>query len=95
MIRDCNKDHIRPQYDCGGPICERNIPTQNAPLINVTNKIREVRIIQVDHGYILNVGCKTIALDTPAKIIFALKLYLTNPAKVEDAFLNGKFKFEK
>jgi hypothetical protein len=58
-------------------------------------KIKEIKIRQCDHGYILNVGCKEIALDTPAKIIFGLKLYLNNPEKVEKAFLDGKFKFEK
>lgn len=58
-------------------------------------KIKEIKIRQCDHGYILNVGCKEIALDTPEKIIFGLKLYLNNPEKVEKAFLEGKFKFEK
>lgn len=58
-------------------------------------KIKEITITQLDYGYVLKVGCKSIALDTPEKIIFALKQYLKSPKKVEDDFIEGKFKFEK
>lgn len=94
MPRDyCTSDMPRPSFDCGGSIAEIRIP-QPSRLID-PNKIKEIKISQLDHGYILNVGCKVIALDSPAKIIFALKLYLSNPQKVESEFLDGKFKFEK
>lgn len=61
----------------------------------VKGRIKEIKIYQLDHGYILEVGCKKIALDSPEKIIFGLKKYFANPENVEHQFLKGAFKFEK
>lgn len=87
----CTGSMITPNFDCGSSARR----TPDLLIKNEPNKIKEISITQMDYGYILRVGCKTIALDTPAKILFGLKLYLANPNKVEQAFLRGEFKFEK
>lgn len=96
MAADHCTGGIGPSYlsDCGSSKREIKIPNPCLTETVSKGKIREIRISQLDHGYILNVGCKTIALDTPEKILFGLKRYLENPNKVENEFLKDEFRFE-
>lgn len=80
--------------------CPEIYPRLREPMATASTKkdvmkIKEIRIRQLDYGYVLNVGCKEIALDKPEKILFALKQYLKDPAGTEKKFLNGELKFEK
>lgn len=63
--------------------------------VKTPSKIRDIKLQQLDYGYILSVGCKNIALDSPEKILYALKQYLKDPSGTENKFLNGELKFEK
>lgn len=89
----CTGSMITPNFDCGGP--ERIRIPDRALVEKSQNKIREIKITQLDYGYIVNVGCKTFALDTPDKILFALKQYFRNPENTEHQFAKGTLKFEK
>lgn len=85
-------DYPLPNFECGGPTVRirESVLTEKRQ-----NKIREINITQLDYGYIVKVGCKTFALDTPDKIIFALKQYFRNPENTEHQFAKGTLKFEK
>lgn len=89
----CTGGLITPNYECGGP--ERIRMPISALTEKRQNKIREINITQLDYGYIVKVGCKTFALDTPDKILFALKQYFRNPENTEHQFTKGTLKFEK
>lgn len=48
------------------------------------NKIRDTTIHQVNHGYIVNVGCHTFALSTKEELLTKLIGYINDPDKVEE-----------
>lgn len=52
------------------------------------NKIRKIQITQEDHGYIVTVGCQTIALESLDKLILKLSEYLREPAATETKYNN-------
>ena len=59
-------------------------------------KASEVRIQALDHGYIVNVGCKSFAfeegVDSISIMLKKIKAYLENPEKVEQEYgETGKF----
>lgn len=56
------------------------------------DKIRQVNIQQLDHGYMVTVGCQQFAIETPEKILSNLKTYFKEPAKTEKAWLEGNLK---
>lgn len=55
-----------------------------------SNKIKDINIKELDHGYIVHVGCQTFAFENTKKLISALNSYLKEPAKVEENWLNNK-----
>lgn len=87
----CTGGMITPNFECGGP----SVRIRDMNPVAEKKRTREITITPLDYGFVLKVGCKTIALDSPQKLLFGLKKYLANPDKVETEFLEGKFKFEK
>jgi len=53
-------------------------------------KIHSIRIEQVDNGYIVNVGCKTLVFGEKVELIHELESYINNP-KVKEAEYNEKY----
>lgn len=49
----------------------------------------ELRVQQLDRGYIVNVGCKSFAFENQEVMLGMITEYITNPNKTEDSFYNG------
>lgn len=54
------------------------------------NKIRDINIHALDHGYVVNVGCQTVAIEKTHELISRLIQYLNNPAETERLYSEGK-----
>jgi hypothetical protein len=52
-------------------------------------KIRDVKINQVNYGYIVNIGCHTFAFETAERLIEKLGIYLKEPNKTERSWYQG------
>jgi hypothetical protein len=65
--------------------------TGEEPRLRSKNKIRDVVIKQLDHGYIVKVGCQSFAIETPERITTALGDYLKDPSNTENNWFAGKF----
>jgi hypothetical protein len=51
---------------------------------------REVNIRPLDSGYLVKVGCQSVAVETTESLIKALNDYLTNPAAFERAWFKNQ-----
>lgn len=69
-----------PQQDC---LAQPMAPT-------LSNTIREIGIRQLSHGYMVQVGCQTLAIETPSGLIAKLSEYILNPAATERKWDEGK-----
>lgn len=97
MPRDyCTGGLTASDYGCTNSIPEIRIPQPTRESCTPKElRIKEVNIKQLDHGYLLNVGCKTIALSSAEELLFGLKKYLKDPYKTQELFEKGEFRFEK
>lgn len=86
---------LTPNYSSCSNESDRPVRVRITDCASERRRVREITITPLDYGFVLKVGCKSIALDSPQKLLFGLKKYLSNPDKVESEFLEGKFKFEK
>lgn len=50
-----------------------------------------ITIVETDHGFIVEVGCKKIVIEKASVLIAKLAEYLQDRRKAEDAFRDGKF----
>ena len=55
-----------------------------------SNHLREVNIKPLDSGYLVKVGCQSIAVESTETLIKALNDYLTNPDNFERAWFKNK-----
>jgi hypothetical protein len=59
-------------------------PYGEIPIMDSSStSLREVRISPLSSGFMVTVGCQSIAVETSEKLIAALASYLDNPAKFE------------
>jgi hypothetical protein len=54
------------------------------------NSVREVNIKPLDSGYLVKVGCQSVAVETTETLIKALGDYLNNPESFERAWFKNK-----
>lgn len=54
-----------------------------------SNTIREISIRQLSHGYMVQVGCQTFAIETPSALITKLSEYILNPTATERKWDKG------
>lgn len=54
------------------------------------NKIKPIKIKQIDNGYIVQVGCKKIAISKQKDLIRLLTQYIENPNETEQKYNDGK-----
>lgn len=47
------------------------------------NNLREINIQPLNSGYLVRVGCQSVAVETTEKLVLALGSYLTNPNDFE------------
>lgn len=63
----------------------------NAPAPIVTdNIIRPISIRQLSHGYVIEVGCQTFAIESASTLIAKLSEYILNPLATEVKHKDGK-----
>ena len=54
-----------------------------------SNSLREVNIKPLNSGYLVNVGCQSVAVETTETLLKALGEYLNNPTGFERAWNNN------
>ncbi len=59
------------------------------------NKISDIVIKEIDYGYIVKVGCQTLAIETQIKLIKWLTEYIQNPDAVTKKWNDGYYHFTK
>jgi hypothetical protein len=55
-----------------------------------SNHLREVNIKPLDSGYLVKVGCQSVAVETTEALVKALNDYLTRPEAFERAWFKNK-----
>lgn len=58
--------------------------------IKEENIIRPLSIRQLSHGYIVEVGCQTLAIESASTLIAKLSEYILNPNSTEQKHKEGK-----
>jgi hypothetical protein len=56
----------------------------------IGNHVREVNIKPLDSGYLVKVGCQSVAVETTETLLKALGDYLNNPDSFERAWYKNK-----
>ena len=56
----------------------------------ISNHVREVNIKPLDSGYLVKVGCQSVAVETTETLLKALGDYLNNPDSFERAWYKNK-----
>jgi len=57
------------------------------------NIARPISIEQLNHGYVIVVGCQRFAVESKDALLHRLGSYLSDPNKVEEDWSTGKLKF--
>tara|TARA_R110000782_G_scaffold21299_1_gene57311 strand:- start:13087 stop:13416 length:330 start_codon:yes stop_codon:yes gene_type:complete len=57
---------------------------------NESSGLREIIIKPLDSGYLVKVGCQTLAVETTKQLITSLSDYLTNPRLFESEWNRNK-----
>ena len=68
----------------------RRSPIIQQPTV-ADNRARIVRIIPLNHGYMVEIGCQSFAIETSSKLLANLHEYLNSPQEVEKLWMEGKF----
>ena len=53
------------------------------------SQAREINIRPLHHGYVVNIGCQTFAIESIEKLIINLETYLKNPNETEKEWFSG------
>ncbi len=56
----------------------------------IGSHVREVNIKPLDSGYLVKVGCQSVAVETTESLLKALGEYLNNPTQFEKAWYKNK-----
>lgn len=70
---------------------DRDIPEYRGQAVPPPTKAREVKIVPLDKGYLVTVGCQTIAIADTITLIEKLNRYLQDPFTSEHLYNQGKF----
>ncbi len=54
------------------------------------DRIRDIKITQLDNGYNVTIGCKTFAFESHESLLKHLAMYIKHPDKTETAFHENK-----
>lgn len=72
----------------GRPVSLQDAPPRDATRC-ATNKIKTIKIEPLDRGYLVTVGCQSMAIESDTELQRRLCRYINNPAEVEAIFLSG------
>lgn len=53
-------------------------------------RMREVTITSLDHGFVVRVGCQTLAIQNKEDLIAKLVQYITDPTATEEKYYRGE-----
>jgi len=67
-------------------MAEAPAPTRDANY----NKMKPINIQQMDYGFIVTVGCQTLAIENKTQLISKFIEYVNAPAETETKHLEGK-----
>lgn len=66
-----------------------------SPNINIhvpsSNKIRDIKISELEYGYLVEIGCSKFAISDTDQLIKKLSDYIKDPEKTEMMWNDGKF----
>lgn len=65
-------------------------PNRETPPPPTKRQIRSVSIRELDHGYVVEVGCQTFAIESAHILISKLAKYILAPGEVEGKWAEGK-----
>lgn len=91
-------NHSEPKYKnmqenqhTGATCNEMPYPQPQQPMQTTEKpRIYSITLRQLDHGYIVQVGCKDFAIETPEKLSGLLAAYLANPEEIQKKYFEGK-----
>lgn len=81
-----NDEQCRPE-----PCCGNDRPCDPMP---VKNKAYEVRVNQMDFGYLVNIGCQSFSIESNKKLVKFLEMYWKDPKGTEKLWYSGKLGLE-
>jgi hypothetical protein len=55
-----------------------------------SNNLYEVKIQPLNSGFLVNVGCQRVAVETPETLLKALKMYYNNPSEFQENWFKNK-----
>jgi len=77
-----------------GTVCEQRNELRREPTPCVgedrLNKLRPINIEELNHGYVVRVGCHTFAIENKSQLIVQLSAYIQEPALTEKKWFDGK-----
>lgn len=50
----------------------------------------EIRVNPMDHGYLVQVGCKSFAIESKDKLLTYLAMYIDSPEATTKKYMEGK-----
>lgn len=71
------------RYDSGVPESAEPESTRVESIVSESYALREVVIKPLSSGYLVSVGCQSVAVETTENLLNALGKYLKNPAEFE------------
>lgn len=71
------------------PQIQGDVPVPNPGLVQ-EDHIRSISIRQLNHGYVVEVGCQTLAIESASKLIALFSEYVLNPIATEHKYREGK-----
>lgn len=74
---------MRPDLAC----INAREPRPEVAMDNESSKSYRVEVFQVDNGYVVNVGCKTLIFTCLDDMLNAMELYYTDFQKAKEAYL--------
>lgn len=82
---------VRANYGAG--VAENRPMQETAEPPRAPNLARPIQIEQLNHGYIVTVGCQKFAIENREALLHRLASYLSNPEQIEREWQSGKLKF--
>jgi len=79
-------------YAPGRPVdySEREALQAMAPTPSLPNKIRDIHIVGLNHGYVVTIGCQNFAIEKGSDLIAKLSEYIHQPLATEQKWNDGK-----
>lgn len=53
-------------------------------------KVRDINIRQLDHGYVVEIGCQVFAVESASTLIAKFSEYILSPSETEEKWAEGK-----